>query len=210
MEWIFLVLAVAVLVFGIGVLVVNRRRSASVQAPTTPAPRPVAPPPKAPDVDGHRDGRRRRRGHRRRARAGQAGLAAPAARQGPRRVRRCVHGRARPFDDQRRDVDGTRGGAAAGRRRARRHRGAARRPAGAGEVEGDHRAGAAARRAAGRHGRRASPAPTATCTSTTRCPAGSPNVWMFVGVNGVGKTTSIGKVAQQQIDGRPVGAARRR
>ena len=50
MEWIFLVLAVAVLVFGIGVLVVNRRRSASVQAPTTPAPRPVAPPPKAPDT----------------------------------------------------------------------------------------------------------------------------------------------------------------
>ncbi len=32
-------------------------------------------------------------------------------------------------------------------------------------------------------------------------PAGEPNVWMFVGVNGVGKTTSIGKVAQQQIAG---------
>ena len=30
-------------------------------------------------------------------------------------------------------------------------------------------------------------------------PAGQPNVWMFVGVNGVGKTTTIGKVAQQQI-----------
>jgi fused signal recognition particle receptor len=30
-------------------------------------------------------------------------------------------------------------------------------------------------------------------------PAGRPNVWMFVGVNGVGKTTTIGKVAQQQI-----------
>ena len=28
--------------------------------------------------------------------------------------------------------------------------------------------------------------------------AGSPNVWLFVGVNGVGKTTSIGKVASQQ------------
>ncbi len=27
---------------------------------------------------------------------------------------------------------------------------------------------------------------------------GSPNVWMFVGVNGVGKTTTIGKVANQQ------------
>ena len=29
---------------------------------------------------------------------------------------------------------------------------------------------------------------------------GGPNVWLFVGVNGVGKTTSIGKVAKQQID----------
>jgi fused signal recognition particle receptor len=29
---------------------------------------------------------------------------------------------------------------------------------------------------------------------------GSPNVWMFVGVNGVGKTTTIGKVARQQAD----------
>lgn len=27
-----------------------------------------------------------------------------------------------------------------------------------------------------------------------------PNVWLFVGVNGVGKTTTIGKVARQQID----------
>ena len=32
-----------------------------------------------------------------------------------------------------------------------------------------------------------------------------PNIWMFVGVNGVGKTTTIGKVAAQQIaDGRRV------
>ncbi|MBA3398707.1 MAG: signal recognition particle-docking protein FtsY, partial [Acidimicrobiia bacterium] len=31
--------------------------------------------------------------------------------------------------------------------------------------------------------------------------ATSPNVWMFVGVNGVGKTTTIGKVAKQQRDG---------
>jgi len=35
--------------------------------------------------------------------------------------------------------------------------------------------------------------------------AGGPNVWMFVGVNGVGKTTTIGKLANQQIrDGRTV------
>ncbi len=34
---------------------------------------------------------------------------------------------------------------------------------------------------------------------------GSPNVWLFVGVNGVGKTTTIGKLANQQIaDGRTV------
>jgi fused signal recognition particle receptor len=30
---------------------------------------------------------------------------------------------------------------------------------------------------------------------------GAPNVWLFVGVNGVGKTTTIGKVGRQQIDG---------
>jgi fused signal recognition particle receptor len=29
---------------------------------------------------------------------------------------------------------------------------------------------------------------------------GEPNVWMFVGVNGVGKTTTIGKLAKQQAD----------
>ena len=30
-------------------------------------------------------------------------------------------------------------------------------------------------------------------------PDGSPNVWLFVGVNGVGKTTTIGKVGAQQV-----------
>ena len=29
---------------------------------------------------------------------------------------------------------------------------------------------------------------------------GHPNVWLFVGVNGVGKTTTIGKIAKQQIE----------
>jgi fused signal recognition particle receptor len=34
---------------------------------------------------------------------------------------------------------------------------------------------------------------------------GAPNVWLFVGVNGVGKTTTIGKVAKaQQAEGRSV------
>jgi fused signal recognition particle receptor len=30
--------------------------------------------------------------------------------------------------------------------------------------------------------------------------SGGPNVWLFVGVNGVGKTTTIGKIARQQLD----------
>jgi fused signal recognition particle receptor len=35
--------------------------------------------------------------------------------------------------------------------------------------------------------------------------SGEPNVWMFVGVNGVGKTTTIAKVAQREtVDGRSV------
>jgi fused signal recognition particle receptor len=35
---------------------------------------------------------------------------------------------------------------------------------------------------------------------TLRFAPGKPNVWLFVGVNGVGKTTTIGKVARQQLD----------
>jgi fused signal recognition particle receptor len=38
-----------------------------------------------------------------------------------------------------------------------------------------------------------------------RIVAGEPNVWMFVGVNGVGKTTTIGKLSAQQVaEGRKV------
>jgi fused signal recognition particle receptor len=34
---------------------------------------------------------------------------------------------------------------------------------------------------------------------TLHVASGEPNVWMFVGVNGVGKTTTIGKLAAQQV-----------
>jgi fused signal recognition particle receptor len=45
----------------------------------------------------------------------------------------------------------------------------------------------------------------ATGDRTLRHEPGSPNVWLFVGVNGVGKTTTIGKLArQQQAGGRTV------
>jgi fused signal recognition particle receptor len=45
----------------------------------------------------------------------------------------------------------------------------------------------------------------ATGDRTLRVELGSPNVWLFVGVNGVGKTTTIGKLARrQQAEGRTV------
>ena len=40
----------------------------------------------------------------------------------------------------------------------------------------------------------------ATGDRTLRHEPGAPNVWLFVGVNGVGKTTTIGKIARQQLD----------
>jgi fused signal recognition particle receptor len=40
----------------------------------------------------------------------------------------------------------------------------------------------------------------ASTSRDLRLVAGEPNVWMFVGVNGVGKTTTIGKLAAQQVD----------
>ena len=48
-QWLFLILAVVVLAFGIGVVVVNRRR-ASTPAPTAPRPAPASPPPRRPGV----------------------------------------------------------------------------------------------------------------------------------------------------------------
>ncbi|HUF98096.1 MAG TPA: signal recognition particle-docking protein FtsY [Ilumatobacter sp.] len=54
MEWIFLLLAVAVLVFGVAVVLLNRRRQGSSAAPVRPSPRPTAPPPK-PVVDASSD-----------------------------------------------------------------------------------------------------------------------------------------------------------
>ena len=44
--WIFLILAVAVLAFGLGVLILNRRRSAGTQAPPSRSTAPTTPPPK--------------------------------------------------------------------------------------------------------------------------------------------------------------------
>ena len=45
----------------------------------------------------------------------------------------------------------------------------------------------------------------ATADRTLRFEPGRPNVWLFVGVNGVGKTTTIGKIGRREVaDGRSV------
>ena len=205
MEWIFLVLAVAVLVFGIGVLVVNRRRSASVQAPTAPAPRPVAPPPKAPDarsptptpsivVEPEPVKPATLRQRLAKARAAFAGAFTG------------VLGRSTITDETwmeleeallRADVGLGVTEALLDDLRARVKSKEITEPAhllDALQADMVERLGGADR----------------DLHFDDSLPPGSPNIWMFVGVNGVGKTTSIGKVAQQQIDGRPVGAAGRR
>jgi fused signal recognition particle receptor len=200
MEWIFLVLAVAVLVFGIGVLVVNRRRSASLQAPTAPAPRPVAPAPKAPDVDV--------------ADADAVIVVEPepvkpvSLRQRLAKARAAfagaftgVLGRSTITDETwmeleeallRADVGLGVTEALLDDLRARVKSKEITEPADLLDaLRGDM-----VERLAGAD---------RDLHFDDSLPPGSPNIWMFVGVNGVGKTTSIGKVAHQQIaNGRSV------
>ena len=200
MEWIFLVLAVAVLVFGIGVLVVNRRRSASIQAPTTPAPRPVGPPPKALGVDvlepevADADAvivvePEPVKPVSLRERLAKARAAFAGAFTG-------VLGRSTITDETWMDLEEA----------------LLRADVGLGVTEAlldDLRTRVKAKEIT-------EPAQLLDALRTDMVArlegsdrelhfdetldTGSPNIWMFVGVNGVGKTTSIGKVAQQQID----------
>jgi fused signal recognition particle receptor len=193
MEWIFLVLAVAVLVFGIGVLVVNRRRSASIAAPTAPAPRPLAPPPETTEV----------------ADADAVIVVEPepvkpvSLRQRLAKARAAfagaftgVLGRATITDETWMELEEA----------------LLRADVGLGVTEAlldDLRARVKAKEIT-------EPAQLLDALQADMIERlegsdrqlhfddtlepGSPNIWMFVGVNGVGKTTSIGKVAQQQID----------
>jgi fused signal recognition particle receptor len=193
MEWIFLVLAVAVLVFGVGVLVVNRRRSASLQAPTAPAPRPVPPPPKPPELED----------------ADAVITVAPepvkpvSLRQRLAKARAAfagaftgVLGRGAITDETWMDLEEA----------------LLRADVGLGVTE----ALLDELRALVKSKEITEPAQLLDALQAEMVdrlagadrdlrfdgslPDGAPNVWMFVGVNGVGKTTSIGKVAQQQID----------
>ena len=199
MEWIFLVLAVAVLVFGVGVLVLNRRRSGAIGAP--PARSPIAAPPAAlPDVE-DRD----------------AVLVAPEIEAPPpapvkpaslrdrlSKARSAfsgalvgVLGRSaiteETWDDLeeallRADVGLGVTEALLDDLKARVKSKQINEP---GELLDALQAEMAARLAGSDR----------SLHFDDSFDPGNPNVWMFVGVNGVGKTTSIGKVAQQQIAG---------
>jgi len=180
-------------VFGIGVLVVNRRRSASLQAPTAPGPRPVPPPPKAPEVED----------------ADAVITVAPepvkpvSLRQRLAKARAAfagaftgVLGRGAITDETWMDLEEA----------------LLRADVGLGVTE----ALLDELRALVKSKEITEPAQLLDALQAEMVerlagadrdlhfdgslPDGAPNVWMFVGVNGVGKTTSIGKVAQQQID----------
>jgi len=198
-EWIFLVLAVAVLVFGIAVVVVNRRRSAHTAAPTLPPSRPSVPPPQPEPA------------------AAPTGVdvlepdAAPVPEPEPepepvkprslrdrlvkaRLALGSIVGRSAIDDDTwddleeallRADVglavsDGLLGGL--------KDRVKAKQITTPQELLDGLRADMVARLAGSDR--------TLRFDDTLE----GPNIWMFVGVNGVGKTTTIGKLARQQRD----------
>jgi len=199
MEWIFLVLAVAVLVFGVGVLVLNRRRSGAIGAP--PARPPIAAPPAAPPDVEDRD----------------AVLVAPEIEAPPpapvkpaslrdrlSKARSAfsgalvgVLGRSAITEETWDDLEEAllRADVGLGVTEALlddlKARVKAKQINEPGELLDALQSEMAARLAGSDR----------SLHFDDSFDPGNPNVWMFVGVNGVGKTTSIGKVAQQQIDG---------
>jgi fused signal recognition particle receptor len=209
MEWIFLVLAVLVLAFGIGVLVVSRRRGVSTPTPSRPAPAPRTPPPLvdggpgddlfdaegdllelepelvAPEVVAPEVVLPPATLRERMARARSA-LAATFA---------GVLGRAGITDDTFFDLEEAllRADVGVGVTDALlddlRTRVKAKEITDPDQLLDALRDDMAARLAGADRMLHFEPGE-----------AGSPNVWMFVGVNGVGKTTTIGKVAAQQRD----------
>jgi fused signal recognition particle receptor len=196
--WIFLILAVAVMVFGFGVVLVNRRRSQPSLTTTRPAPRPAVPPPtagtppSAPDstvvevpepvvVEAPPASLRDRL-----AKARQAFSGAFVG----------VLGRSAITEETWNDLEEA----------------LLRADVGLGVAESllEHLKGRVSEKeitepselidalqadmVARLHG-----SDRSIRFDDTLGP-GCPNVWMFVGVNGVGKTTTIGKLARQQVD----------
>jgi len=197
MEWIYLVLVVVVLIVGLGVVVVNRRRSASVSPPRAPSAQPpaqpppitptevaptveptVAPTPAAPvAVDSERPNFRSRMSKARNALAGT--LLGIRSRTGITNE---------TWDDLeeallRADVGVRVTDDLLGGLRARVKEKEITEP---GQLLDALQAEMVERLS------------TADRTLRFDDVPGGPNVWLFVGVNGVGKTTTIGKVGAQQ------------
>jgi fused signal recognition particle receptor len=194
MEWIFLVLIAVVVVFGIGVLVWNRRRAAQItEAPPAPIPGRLDRPPQAPGTTAVADTdvaapvepevveAPTYRGRLGRARAVFAGVFA------------SVRGRQGVTDETWDDLEEALLRADVGLGVTTELLDGLRTAVKAKEItEPDQLIDALRAEMKSRLGD--------ADRSLHFDPATRPNVWLFVGVNGVGKTTSIGKVAHQQVE----------
>ncbi len=198
MEWIFLFLAVAVLVFGLGVVVLNRKRTAGSLPPGRPAPRPVAPPP-APADEIDRAAR---------ARVEPVAVKPVSLRDRMAKARSTfagafsgVLGRTAITDETwdeleeallRADVGVGVTESLLGELKSRVKSKEITEPS---QLLDELQANMIAKLGVSDR----------TLRFDDSFEPGHPNVWMFVGVNGVGKTTTIGKLANQQAaDGRSI------
>ena len=204
MEWIYLVLIGLVIMFGIAVLVVSRRRAQrSIDAPSAP---PIAPP-TAPPTGRRPDGRARARG--RRPEIVEPEVVAPPAtlRERMARARSAlagafagVRGRRGITDETWEDLEEALLRADVGIGVTTQLLDDLRGRVKAKEItEPEQLLDALRDEMQGRL------AGADRDLHFEPADDGSPNVWLFVGVNGVGKTTTIGKVAnQQRAEGRRV------
>ena len=193
--WIFLILAVVVLVFGVGVVVLNRRQTHGVASPARP-PRPVEPPPEAggvavderpvevaPEPEPEVPQPRSLRDRLTKARSAFTGAFAG------------VLGRSAITDDTWDELEEALLRADVGLGVTESLLGDLKARVKSEEIEDPSalldalQADMVARLAGSDRSLR-----------FDEFEPGSPNIWMFVGVNGVGKTTTIGKVARQQTD----------
>jgi fused signal recognition particle receptor len=204
MEWIFLLLAILVVAFGIGVLVVSRRRAANASATSRPPSPPTPPPPREPgspvatlepdvvdadvEVGGAAVAPVEERPVSLRDRMAKARSAFAGAFAG-------VLGRTGITQDTwdeleeallRADVGVGVTDALLADLKAKVKQGAISDP---GQLLDALQADMAEQLAGAERALSFEPGDP-----------GSPNVWMFVGVNGVGKTTTIGKLAHQQTE----------
>jgi fused signal recognition particle receptor len=195
--WIFLILAVAVLVFGVGVVIVNRRSTRSTVSPPGPPPGPATPPPRSEAAGG----------------AGtlvaepepvvEPELAPATLRDRLAKARAAfsgalgsVLGRTAITDETWDDLEEALLRADVGLRVTEslladlKARVAAKEIVEPSDLLEALQADMVDRLAGSDR----------TIRFDDSFEPGHPNVWMFVGVNGVGKTTTIGKVARQQVD----------